>query len=262
MKKHETHLLSILENNDVKSWQDLETHLSQLEPHISGKLFESFCKYYYLSEPSVKDDYEHIYYQNEIPTEIKIKLNLLNKDYGIDLVLQGFNNILVAVQCKFRKDKTQTLNWGGSDKLAHFIADSEKADLRIIFTNAYNVDKNVLNKERVSLVNNSFLQEISQETLSIIKQKLQGRPNINSAKANPYKFQEDAVLACAFGLETAKRGQLIMPCGTGKTLVGLWIKEFIGAKTTLVAVPSLWLLRQTKDSWANNKKIMYSYASP
>ncbi len=38
------------------------------------------------------------------------------------------------------------------------------------------------------------------------------------------------------------RGQLIMACGTGKTLVGLWAAERLGATRTLVLLPSLSLL--------------------
>jgi predicted helicase len=40
-----------------------------------------------------------------------------------------------------------------------------------------------------------------------------------------------------------------MPCGTGKSLAAYWIAEALGAKTVLVAVPSLALIRQSVTDW-------------
>src|SRR5690606_22380345 len=48
------------------------------------------------------------------------------------------------------------------------------------------------------------------------------------------------------------RGQLIMPCGTGKTLTSLWIHERLQPNKTLVLFPTLALLRQTKNEWKMN----------
>lgn len=45
---------------------------------------------------------------------------------------------------------------------------------------------------------------------------------------------------------------MILPCGAGKTLVSLWIKEALNTKHTLILVPSLALLKQIKDEWLSN----------
>lgn len=45
------------------------------------------------------------------------------------------------------------------------------------------------------------------------------------------------------------RAQLIMACGTGKTLVGRWHAENVSATITVVVVPSLSLLAQTLREW-------------
>src|SRR5262249_15902121 len=47
----------------------------------------------------------------------------------------------------------------------------------------------------------------------------------------------------------AARGRLLMPCGTGKSLTAYWIAEALEAKTILVAVPSLALIRQSLADW-------------
>ena len=40
-----------------------------------------------------------------------------------------------------------------------------------------------------------------------------------------------------------------MPCGTGKSLTAFWIAEALDARTILVAVPSLALIRQSLTDW-------------
>jgi superfamily II DNA or RNA helicase len=257
MKRYENHLLHIFMTNIINNWQDLESQLCELEPHIAGKVFEAFCKYYYLTEPSVKDDFEQVHYMEDTPDELKLILNITS-DNGIDLISKSHDTALTAVQCKFTSNVERTLTWGG-DKLSHFIGYSELADERVVFTNAYDVDKVTRSRDRVSVVNNAFLQEMEEQTFANIKSLLQGNNIVNHIKAQPWEFQIDAISTCAARFETENRGQLIMPCGTGKTLVGLKIKEAIKAKSTLVAVPSLWLLRQTKNYWANEKDDAYKY---
>jgi predicted helicase len=46
--------------------------------------------------------------------------------------------------------------------------------------------------------------------------------------------------------------RLIMPCGTGKTLVQLWAAERPSPKTVLVLAPSLALLSQTLGEWSHH----------
>ena len=41
-----------------------------------------------------------------------------------------------------------------------------------------------------------------------------------------------------------------MPCGTGKSLAALWIADALNAKTIVVAVPSLGLIRQGVEDWS------------
>jgi predicted helicase len=49
--------------------------------------------------------------------------------------------------------------------------------------------------------------------------------------------------------DKGSRGRLIMPCGTGKSLTAYWIAEALKAKTIVVAVPSLGLIRQSVADW-------------
>ena len=61
------------------------------------------------------------------------------------------------------------------------------------------------------------------------------------------------------GFDQSDRGQLIMACGTGKTLTALFITEKLAADRTLVLVPSLSLLAQTLREWTANTKAGFDF---
>ncbi|MGB6509734.1 MAG: DEAD/DEAH box helicase family protein, partial [Xanthobacteraceae bacterium] len=93
-------------------------------------------------------------------------------------------------------------------------------------------------------------QSLDQAAWRLIVEKLRGR----SAKPNarsPRPHQRAAISAAKahFIHDGATRGRLIMPCGTGKSLTAYWIAEALKAKTILVAVPSLALVRQSLTDW-------------
>jgi len=61
--------------------------------------------------------------------------------------------------------------------------------------------------------------------------------------------QKKAVSNVIKGLKTASRGQLIMPCGSGKTLTGIHIRKRLKPKKTLILVPRLSLVKQLLDEY-------------
>ena len=63
------------------------------------------------------------------------------------------------------------------------------------------------------------------------------------------EHQELAVSAVFRGLKNYNKGQLVMACGTGKTLTGLRIAEKLDVELTVVLVPSLLLVEQTMRAW-------------
>ena len=52
-------------------------------------------------------------------------------------------------------------------------------------------------------------------------------------KRTPKLHQEEAINAVIEGFKDTDRGQLIMPCGTGKTLTSFWIRERLNSGLTL-----------------------------
>ena len=78
----------------------------------------------------------------------------------------------------------------------------------------------------------------------------------------PHPYQQDAIDAVIAGFDAgAGRGQMILPCGTGKSVVALWIAEQTvpADGTVLYLVPSISLLGQTMREWASQRRTVQTY---
>ena len=226
---------------------------------MAGKLFEIFCKYYFLSEPTVKDDYLNVWLYEEIPQAVKEKLNLGSVEHGVDLILEDEEGKYTAVQCKFRNDESDGLSWS-KDKIANLFGFAIKADRFAVFTNASELDH--VSKERTkqfTFYNISDLLHIDPATFAAIEKLLVGEEPPQVKKFTPHEHQQRAIDAALEHFKTESRGQLIFPCGAGKTVTALWIKEKLGAANTLVLVPSLALLHQIKNDWVKQRARPYKY---
>ena len=65
------------------------------------------------------------------------------------------------------------------------------------------------------------------------------------------KAIEDAITY--FIKKKHKRGKLIMPCGTGKSLTSYFIAQKLKARKIVIAVPSLSLIKQTLKTWREER---------
>jgi superfamily II DNA or RNA helicase len=234
---------------------------NEIEDTSVGKLFEQFCKYYYLAEPSVASDYKNVWLYEEAPREVKEKLNLAQNDHGVDIILEDMEGGYSVVQCKFRGNQDSRLSWS-KDKIANLFAEADRADFIIVFTNASDIDEYSKGKqaEKFSLVTQGELVEIQPETIRKMVELVENKPvpvaPLRTPRPGDQVIAIEKVLA---GFQNNDRGQLILPCGAGKTLVSLWVRERMDSKHTLVLVPSLALLRQTKNEWHSTQKKWQPY---
>lgn len=243
---------------ELEKYNTIETSETKKSTQ-AGKLFELFAKYYFLTEPTQKINYKNVWLYNEVPPSVLDKLKLPYKDYGIDLILQDTHNRYAAVQCKFKNDETLELNWT-KDKLGNAFGLAKNCHRLIIFTNTTSVT-NVAKR-----LTNSFeqicydsLSEINSETFRDLFEVANGNTPKPHQKKSPKEHQTQAIQAVLNHLKENDRCQLILPCGAGKTLTALWIKEDIKARKTLVLVPSLALLRQIKNDWNSQRNIEFDY---
>ena len=70
---------------------------------------------------------------------------------------------------------------------------------------------------------------------------------------SPFNYQQDIIDIIKKEFETKDKGNVILPCGTGKTLISLWLKEQMKFEKVLVFFPTLALLNQTMTEWHNQK---------
>lgn len=247
------------DSKNISVWSDLKNHIANYNSFQNGKIFEEFAKLYFLYEPIVCDDYKSVWLYNEIPVEVKEFLNLGNIEHGIDLVLETKSGLYTAVQCKYRNDENSTLSWS-KDKIANLFAYGDKCDHFIVFSNTIKLDKvSSSRKENFQFININNLLDVTDKTFDSIYSFLLNGVKIKQTKFVPRSHQKDAVNKAVNYFENSERGQLILPCGAGKTLTSLWTKEGLNSHITLVLLPSLSLLRQIKNSWSAQKNYDYSY---
>jgi superfamily II DNA or RNA helicase len=266
MNRYNQILIELL--NNVKTWSDLKIGLEKyntvktkttIKKTIAGNIFEYFAKYYFLTEPTQTDLYKNVWLYNEIPLDISEKLKLPPIDHGIDILLQDNDNNYYAVQCKFKNDELKTLSWSG-DKIANVFALGTLCEKVMVFTNASDVAQVAKNFESKYLqITNGELINIEPDIFENILNYALGKQPKELKKYTPKPHQTIAISKVVNHFSKNERGQLILPCGAGKTLTALWIKENLNYKTTLVLLPSLALLKQIKNDWARHKNSSYNY---
>jgi predicted helicase len=250
----------------VDKWAELKPKLSDYnttktnktaKKTIAGKIFEYFSKYYFETDPEKIDLYDKVWLYEEIPLEIREKLSLPSIDHGIDILLKTFEGEFHAVQCKFKNDESKTLSWSG-DKIANVFALGTKCDKVIVFSNTSSVTNTAKGFEELyeEILNDKLLEITSEDFIRILDKSKGNRPK-SLVKFKPLDHQVIAIEKVVSHLKENERAQLILPCGAGKTLTSLWIKEELKSQNTLVMVPSLALLKQIKNDWARHKNDFY-----
>ena len=249
-------------------WPAVKSELSKYNVHDltlgekdtrAGKLFEYFAKYYFQHAPSEEGNFNNVWLFHEVPFDVRQKLNIGNADYGVDLILENTQNQYYAVQCKFKNNEREVLNWT-ADKIANLFAFCPKANGFIVFSNAADLDKvSKTRHDQFAFYSITDLLDLNKEFFDTLTSTLTGQAEKKRHFLTPRTHQVKAIENCVEFFEIENRGQLILPCGSGKTLTALWIKERLQCRSTLVLVPSLALLRQIKNDWASQRTSKYRY---
>lgn len=175
-----------------------------------------------------------------------------SKDLGIDIIAyDGFNQPW-AIQCKCIADD-DTLDYHGNVTNLWVQADAENIGNKIIVTTGRptaNLRKQC-EKTGVYIITHSDLA-----ASTIVWDANPAR--VRRGRVHKLReHQREALADCMNGFKTSKRGQLIMACGTGKTLTALHIAEKTAGAggRVLYLVPSISLIKQTYGEWQENSNI-------
>jgi predicted helicase len=92
--------------------------------------------------------------------------------------------------------------------------------------------------------------QLDEEAWNAIRQRLEGHtPTLAPWRARPHQIPAVEAAKQHYLGRGTNRGRLIMPCGTGKSLIGFFIAEAMNAREILIAVPSLALVKQSLTTW-------------
>jgi len=225
-----------------------------------GTDFERLSVIYFKNEPFYKDQYEEVLTYGDWAEQ----QGLSKKDTGIDLVAKTFTGEYHAIQCKNYAPEYKIAK---SDIDSFFTASGKTIfSHRIIVTTTNQWTQNASDslEDQNPPVSTINLQDLENSLIDWSQFEIEA-PLVFKAKKTLREHQQNALNATIKGLDDAdaKRGKLIMACGTGKTFTSLKIAETMAGKgkTVLFLVPSLSLLSQTLTEWTQESETpLHSFA--
>jgi len=234
------------------SWSDFWERTRRLPTdREKGAVFERLTQLYLQTTPEYQTELRHVWVLREVPPDLRRRLNLPSRDEGIDLIACTRHGKYWAIQSKLRSqsDRPLTRKELGTFTSLAFNTCSNIALAVVAHTSSKPVSKRHLMRNTTEIGLDRW-QSLDHDAWRLIVGKLRGRsarPNARSPR--PHQRAAIAAAEAHFVRDGAARGRLIMPCGTGKSLTAYWIAEALKAKTILVAVPSLALVRQSLADW-------------
>ena len=184
-----------------------------------------------------------IWPHGSVPLDILKNLGLTVLDKGVDGVLQTLLGQFNAYQVKFRTGRP-SLTWR---ELSTFfgLTDSLSIHNRVVFTNCDEFPDNLKDRRGFFCIRGSDLDRLEAADFRAIEAWLADSVFIALKKSpdKDHRHQAEALDALLPALQIHDRVSAVMACGTGKTLVALWVAERLEARRVLVLLPSLGLGR-------------------
>ena len=219
-----------------------------------GKLFERLAKSFLQTYDLYRRRFREVWLWDEYPDRDG------RPDFGIDLVAEEHDGTRCAIQCKFYAKKTLAK----SDIDSFLEAASRKREfgsMMLVYTaQGYSKQaEDALKGHNCHVLNFESLAGSNVEWPNLAAGLTQVR------RKKPFEMmshQKEALQRVTTSLKDVDRGQMIMACGTGKTLTALRIAEkMCSGRNGLVlyAVPSISLMQQTIRAWSEQRKSEHSY---
>ncbi len=232
----------------INSWQDFKNELNSLNKKQKGDAFELLTKAYFEIDHKY-NNYENIWPLSEVPQKDLEIIGLESRDLGIDLIAKKGKEYH-AIQCKYHTDKDKSVSFREVSTFLSNLGGYEKLTEGYLCSSAVSTTKNYddVKKKPVSKILHDTWSNLDEEFFSRVKKYLK-KEKYSPSPYYPRPHQEKATNQAYehFIKNKEPRGKLIFPCGAGKSLTGFWMMEKLDAMSTLIAVPSLSLVKQTLD---------------
>ena len=233
--------------NDINSWEDYVSKQDSLKiSKDKGNTFELLTKVYFKISPQYSF-YDDVWLLEETPEKILNEIGLHRQDLGIDLIAKSGNEYH-AIQCKYLSDKHQKISYKKVSTFLNLIANYDKIKMGYICSTANLTTKNYdkVPKKLTAKILGDTWENLPLQFFENLRLFLKKKP-LKLSVFKPRPHQKKALKDAIKYFENNKRGKLIFPCGSGKSLTGFWITRELAAKNILIAVPSLSLIKQTLD---------------
>jgi superfamily II DNA or RNA helicase len=231
------------------SWDEFYRRASALSNDEKGRHFERLVQLYLQTQPEYRTTLADVWLQRDVPANVRKAINLPQLDEGIDLIARERRGAYWAIQAKFLTTNDKRLSRRLLGTFTALASDTcSNIGLQVIaHTSAKRVGKHHLYRNLREI----GLDRWQDADWSLIRAAIAGKVEARPKPRRPKRHQLRAIAAAKkhFIGGKADRGLMLMPCGTGKSLTAFWIAEALGAKTILVAVPSLALIKQSVTDW-------------
>ena len=216
--------------------------------HRRGQQWEEVCRWFLRTDHLYRTQLTKVWLWSQWPGR-------WGPDAGIDLVGQAKDGTLWAIQAKAYAPSTSVTK----HDVDTFLSESARA----LFSHRLLI----ATTSRVARAAAQAMTAQEKPVITLLRHDLERRDGLTWPTSftawkrgqvptprpkRPRPHQKKAIRATTMQLADHDRGQLVLACGTGKTLVALWLHERLEAKRTLVLVPSLSLLKQTLHEWVAN----------
>lgn len=221
--------------------------------NTKGKLFEMLVQSFLKTDKMYAERFDEVWMWKDYPGRDGLI------DPGIDLVAkEKKDGSLCAIQCKFYDKKTLTKR--DIDSFLEAGSRLEFGSMMLVYTGGgyHKTAEMALAGHECKVLNFESLAESNVEWPDLAA----GLTDIKLREPYPlWKHQERALKDVMSGLKRHDRGQLIMACGTGKTLTALRLAEKTVGEGGLVlyAVPSISLMRQAIRNWSGERVLSHGY---
>jgi superfamily II DNA or RNA helicase len=210
---------------------------------LFGKDFEWICKWYLENAPMYRGKFRHVWPFMEWSER-------WGPDCGVDLIAETYSGEIWAIQAKAISANDSITK----AQVDSFLSDSAntKVNYRLLIATtdwlAPHAERTIrLQEKRTAVIKRG---DLLSDDLVWPTAVGGSTPPQNKAKPEPHQLR--AIGDTLRGFRKHSRGQLIMACGTGKTLTGLWIHEKLKSRRTLLLVPSISLAQQNLREWGRH----------
>ena len=242
---------SAIFSDNIHSWPEFATALNSLSEKEKGDAFEFLVAAFLRTHPTYRSLHESVWLLVDVPADVRRHLNLPGPDEGIDIVARTFAGEYWAVQAKYRTDVKGSLT---HRELSTFTSltfvTCRNISFALVCTTTDRVTYLLEGNPRIGFCTSETWQHLPAEIFVAARAGLTQVPAAPTPKEK-WKHQIRAIEkgVTFFGKDGNRRGKLISPCASGKTLTAYWLARSLGAKHVIVAVPSLALINQTLTKW-------------